>query len=1762
LVNGVATLVVTSLPIGSQTLTATFAASTNLLGSSSSPVAHVVAKAATDVALTANPTSPKHGQPATLTATVGVTAPGGGTPTGTVVFKDGATILGTAPVIAGVAVLPVSTLQAGDRALTASYGGDARYAAHDGLLTLVVAKAIPVVAITSVTPSPARFGSPVTMTASIVSPTGSTPTGTVDFSFGSTSIVVGTVPVVNGVATLTTSDLFIAHTVVAAHYLGDPNHADAYTPNASDADLTYLTVQRAIPVVAVSTSVNPTSFGDVIVISADAASVNGHIPGGSVHFRIVNTGFAPTTSFDASGHASTMFVGVHPGDIRIIVTVDADFYFDASDTQYDGHHVDVGTATVTVAASPSAPTAGTATTLTATLGPAATSSIGSVTFYDGAVAIGSAPVDFFSHAAITTTFATAGPHVITASYDGGFGFFHAVTSAPLTVAVPGRPLSVNAFPTGAEYGNPAQADAVFFSFDTNPPLPTGTFTVTEGAQTLGTAPVTAISSLGFISAHALVSVGSNLAPGLHNITISYSGDAVWAATSATTTINVSPRTLTLTMDPPSPNPAVAGEPVNLVGRLTIPPGLAAPTGTLTMGNGSGSSCTVTLQNGATGASCFATFANTGTPQQVSVSYSGDGHYAAVQSPPVALTVTAAQAFIDLTTPYRISGSQQVWTNTEPVAVTWAVVGGMSAHPTGTVQVWTNEGMSSCPSGVSGTCNVRFHTVTSDAWIEIRYSGDTAFPPTTKRNTANVVGCFNVFVQAPGHNTTAANCGGTKFLAGTPVTLETTTPAGYTLVGWSSGPGSPQGIQPSPIYIFEDRFLEPRFEPICFSLTVELAQRTLPRISPAPPPNCDDTQGADFSTRNLDAIRTAEVASGVMRYRVGTRVSLAPFNIRLAAGGPDGMSVRVGFVGDGVGADGVITLDRDRTVREQILLPCQAFVVDGPPGSTAAVTSSFLDVSKSTLLAGRGNGACTRADGTAGYITGTTLKLSVTPPSGTWFDHWGSVETLAGHHAPTGVTNVSARPADITAIGSTTVVVPDHDSAISGFAAGVTCFQLTIQLHDAVPANQLRTGDKGPSATATAPNCPAWWLTEHKISTQTPDGAQPARWYVGGTQVTVTADSSTRRGYVDEYTDSQQIYFRRWTGGITGDAPVQKITMDGTVAASAEWYVATKCVRMVVRAVPVDAGDVSMSDLGTDCPLWQSQFANVAPTPQAVLGSQVSLASRPKGSLQTIWKVEGTSITKTEACRRWEDLIAQKRQDGADRGVSRAQTDLILMQQGYLPGYVAAQIQELATADFAKGYTQQNIIDDLKTMGLLDASGAAVPDRLRDNPCNSKERDTTLPPGQRIITLAAEGNLVATAYFCQAVVPSVTIIGLDGTSSPATAQQLNAFGPTFTSSNKAGNCPSAAWFLPGTTAVLGSNGAGVPGYKIEKWTLDGVDAPAGPLSVPITTEGAAHKVGLTVRVQCQPLTVNADYGYTAYPLPDCPGNDPTHKLYAQGTRVTVTATEDSGHVWQGWKELGTAYNPTVVVMDKPMTLTTQFRSKTVGEQITETVIDPAINALGVAAKKTVGGVAYLTKVFAQTVIEDTILKGLSAIGDGLAAGFHAIGVEGKVLDGIVLGLQTPANSFAAGLAGFDCVEEWAWGRKVPTLNDLQDVATAAVTGQAKTMLRGVDVDDVVAQAQAIAARAAAGDPAAITQASVAAAGGTAPAMILTIALDIQAHPDVWAQRAKDVGSYALTVLEEQFGKPFTWETSASDAWSTGGDAFLQCMANNGKAMAGK
>ena len=81
----------------------------------------------TTVTLASSQNPSTFGQAVTFTATV--TSSGGGTPTGMVTFKDGASTLGTGALNgAGVATFTTSTLALGSHPITAVYGGDGSFA--------------------------------------------------------------------------------------------------------------------------------------------------------------------------------------------------------------------------------------------------------------------------------------------------------------------------------------------------------------------------------------------------------------------------------------------------------------------------------------------------------------------------------------------------------------------------------------------------------------------------------------------------------------------------------------------------------------------------------------------------------------------------------------------------------------------------------------------------------------------------------------------------------------------------------------------------------------------------------------------------------------------------------------------------------------------------------------------------------------------------------------------------------------------------------------------------------------------------------------------------------------------------------------------------------------------------------------------------------------------------------------------------------------------------------------------------------------------------------------------------------------------------------------------------------------------------------------------------------------------------------------------------------------------------------------------------
>jgi sugar lactone lactonase YvrE len=113
------------LGAGSYTLTATFTpADTSTYASTTASASFTVAKATPVLALTSSGAAVAVGSSVTFTANVTSSA---GTPTGSVSFYDGTTLLGTGTLAAGVATYTTLNLPVGALSITAVYSGDSNF---------------------------------------------------------------------------------------------------------------------------------------------------------------------------------------------------------------------------------------------------------------------------------------------------------------------------------------------------------------------------------------------------------------------------------------------------------------------------------------------------------------------------------------------------------------------------------------------------------------------------------------------------------------------------------------------------------------------------------------------------------------------------------------------------------------------------------------------------------------------------------------------------------------------------------------------------------------------------------------------------------------------------------------------------------------------------------------------------------------------------------------------------------------------------------------------------------------------------------------------------------------------------------------------------------------------------------------------------------------------------------------------------------------------------------------------------------------------------------------------------------------------------------------------------------------------------------------------------------------------------------------------------------------------------------------------------
>ena len=223
--NGVASYTTSTLAVGAHSFTAKIVDATNAyLTSTSTAVAFMVNKANTSTSVSASANPSTYGQSVTFTASVAANAPGAGTPTGTVTFMDGSATLGTGTLNAsGVATLAMSSLAGGTHAISVIYAGDTNFATStSAALSQLVRSGTSTTLASNANPS--TFGQSVTFTATVTgtAPGAVTPTGTVTFMDGTTTLGTGTINA-SGVATYSISTLGIGSHSITAAYAGDSN---------------------------------------------------------------------------------------------------------------------------------------------------------------------------------------------------------------------------------------------------------------------------------------------------------------------------------------------------------------------------------------------------------------------------------------------------------------------------------------------------------------------------------------------------------------------------------------------------------------------------------------------------------------------------------------------------------------------------------------------------------------------------------------------------------------------------------------------------------------------------------------------------------------------------------------------------------------------------------------------------------------------------------------------------------------------------------------------------------------------------------------------------------------------------------------------------------------------------------------------------------------------------------------------------------------------------------------------------------------------------------------------------------------------------------------------------------------------------------------------------------------------------------------------------------------------------------------------------
>jgi len=455
---------------------------------------------------------------------------------------------------------------------------------------------------------------------------GGTPTGTVSLLDGTTSLTTATLSV--GTGRIYYGGMAPGTHAITAVYSGDANFGGSTSASQN------VVVNQASSTTSLTSSLNPSTYGQAVTLTAIVQAPQGINPFGTVTFM---DGSATLGSSSLSnGSAQLTLSGLGAGSHTIAAVYAGNTYLTGSTSASLAQTISAASSVTTVSSSVNPSAFGQTVVFSATVQPAfAGSATGTVTFLDGAAALGSVPVSG-NATQLSLSSLAIGSHSITAKYSGDSNVAGS-TSATLAQMI-SQAATTSTVTSGS---NPAVfGQAVTFSVNvqsSSSGAPTGTVTLMDGPSALGT---TALPSNG-VAQFAI----SNLAPGAHTISASYSGDTNFAPSTAATlteTINQASTTATVTS---GTNPAMFDQSVTFSVKIQSSSS-GTPTGSVTLMDGTNAIGRMTLP--ANGVAQFSISSLSLGSHAISANYNGDSNFSSSTAATLTETINQASTTVTVT----------------------------------------------------------------------------------------------------------------------------------------------------------------------------------------------------------------------------------------------------------------------------------------------------------------------------------------------------------------------------------------------------------------------------------------------------------------------------------------------------------------------------------------------------------------------------------------------------------------------------------------------------------------------------------------------------------------------------------------------------------------------------------------------------------------------------------------------------------------------------------------------------------------------------------------------------------------------------------------------------------------------------------------------------------------------------------------------------------------------------------------------------------